>query len=62
MNLASDVRGEGVAYLIGARSPPMRSMWVPVTVGLPVAGTRMCADQEMKSMKNTSNLRVGEFI
>ena len=62
MNLAGDVRGEGVANLIGARSPPMRSMWVPVTVGLPVAGTRMCADQEMKSMKNTSNIRVGEFI
>ena len=44
VNLESDLRGEGVAYVdVGPR--------LPVTVGLPVAGTRMCADQAMKSME-----------
>ena len=44
VTLESDLRGEGVAYVdVGPR--------LPVTVGLPVAGTRMCADQAMKSME-----------
>jgi hypothetical protein len=38
------------------------STWAPVTVGLPMAGTRSCADQEMKSMRRTRNIRVGLFI
>ncbi len=62
MNLASCVRGlgEGVAYLIGA--PGRQSGRVPVTVGLPVAGTRSCAYQDMKSIKITGNIRVDECI
>ena len=54
MNLASGVRGEGVAYLIGAR----KSGRVPVTVGLPVAGTRSYTNQDKKSMKITLNILV----
>ena len=47
MNMASDVRGEG----------PLKELHTSLLpVGLPVAGTHMCADQEMKSMKNTSNI------
>ncbi len=39
---------------------PDKEVGVPVTVGLPVIGTRSCANQDMKSMNITRNIRVGE--
>ena len=58
MNLASGVCGEGVAYSL----VPDKEVSVPVMVGLPVAGTRSCANQDMKIMNKTRNIRVGECI
>ena len=37
---------------------PDKEVVVPVTVGLPVAGTRSCANQDKKSIKITRNVLV----
>ena len=44
-------RSEGVAYLIGALKRNLRqSECFPIMVGLPVAATRTCLDEDMHSV------------
>ena len=53
-NLASGVRGKELHTSL----VPDKEVVVPVTVGLPVAGTRSCTNQDKKSMKITLNILV----
>ena len=53
-NLASGVRGKELHTSL----VPDKEVVVPVTVGLPVAGTRSCTNQDKKSIKITLNILV----
>ncbi len=49
MNLESDVRGKDLHTSLMPANEVDVGPRLPVTVGLPVAGTRMCADQAIKN-------------
>ena len=56
--MASGVRGKELHTSL----VPDKEVVVPVTVGLPVAGTRSCTNQDKKSMKITLNIYWNQWM